>query len=94
MTSLKEQLSAYAAYHHDSRNKITHFFGVPLVMFALFLLMGWFRFMPVPDLPFMSVATVFWLAVFYGCSSLFNDIDGFGLTDSVCPGARISKTNF
>ena len=34
MTSLRDQLSAYAAYHHDTRNKITHFFGVPLVTFA------------------------------------------------------------
>ena len=63
MTSLRDQLSAYAAYHHDTRNKITHFFGVPLVTFALFILMGWFRFVASPEVPFMSVATVFWLAV-------------------------------
>ena len=40
MTSLKEQLQSYGAYHRDPRNKLTHFLGVPLVTFALFLALG------------------------------------------------------
>ena len=38
MKSLAEQLDAYAAYHHDRRNTITHFIGVPLVAFMVYVL--------------------------------------------------------
>ena len=48
MTSLKDQLVSYAAYHRDPRNKLTHFVGVPLVTFSLFLVLGWFRFVHAP----------------------------------------------
>ena len=63
MTSLKDQLVSYAAYHRDPRNKLTHFVGVPLVTFSLFLVLGWFRFVHVPDLP-ITGATIFFLVVF------------------------------
>jgi uncharacterized membrane protein YGL010W len=62
MKSLQEQLSAYGAYHRDWRNKITHFVGVPLVTFALFLFLSWFRFAPAPDLP-LTGATLLYLIV-------------------------------
>ena len=62
MTSLKEQLSSYGAYHRDPRNKLTHFVGVPLVTFSLFLLLSWFRFVPAPDWP-ITGATIFFLVV-------------------------------
>jgi uncharacterized membrane protein YGL010W len=61
--SLPEQLAAYEAYHRDPRNKLTHFFGVPLVTFALFLFLGWLRFAPAPEVPFTG-ATLFYLLVF------------------------------
>jgi uncharacterized membrane protein YGL010W len=61
--SLPEQLSAYAAYHTDPCNKITHFFGVPLVTFSLFLVLGWFRFVHAQEIPF-TAATLFYLVVF------------------------------
>ena len=51
MSSLRDQLGSYAAYHQDLRNKLTHFVGVPLVTFSLFLFLSWFRFMPTGDLP-------------------------------------------
>jgi uncharacterized membrane protein YGL010W len=63
MTSLKEQLRSYGEYHHDTRNKLTHAIGVPLVTFALFQLLGWFRFVHAPDLP-ITGATVFYMFVF------------------------------
>jgi len=62
MKSLKEQVEGYAAYHHDARNKLTHFVGVPLVTFALFVFLGWFRFVHEPAAP-LSGATVFYLVV-------------------------------
>jgi len=64
MTSLKQQVESYGAYHRDPRNKLTHFLGVPLVTFSLFLVLSWFRFVATPDLPF-SAATIFFLAVFF-----------------------------
>ena len=63
MTSLKDQLVSYAAYHRDPRNKLTHFVGVPLVTFSLFLVLGWFRFVHAPELP-ITGATIFFLVVF------------------------------
>jgi uncharacterized membrane protein YGL010W len=60
---LAEQLSAYGAYHRDWRNKLTHFVGVPLVTFALFVFLGWLRFAPAPEVPFTG-ATLFYLVVF------------------------------
>jgi uncharacterized membrane protein YGL010W len=61
--SLAEQLDAYAAYHRDSRNKLTHFLGVPLVTFAIFLFLSWLRFAPLPDVPYTG-ATLFYVIVF------------------------------
>jgi len=63
MKTLKEQMHSYAAYHRDPRNKLAHFVGVPLVTFALLLLLGWFRFAPAPDLP-LTAATIFYVVVF------------------------------
>src|SRR3954469_18036542 len=64
MTTLKQQLESYAAYHRDPRNKLTHFVGVPLVTFSLFLVLGWFRFVHAPELP-ITGATIFFLVVFF-----------------------------
>jgi uncharacterized membrane protein YGL010W len=64
MTSLQQQLDAYAAYHHDPRNKLTHFVGVPLVTFSLLVFLGWFRFVAAPDVPLLSGAALFFFVVF------------------------------
>ena len=62
MKSLAEQINAYAAYHRDPRNTITHFVGVPLVTFTIFQFLSWFRFRFTPDLP-LTGATLFYVAV-------------------------------
>jgi uncharacterized membrane protein YGL010W len=62
MTSLKQQLRSYGEYHRDTRNKLTHVIGVPLVTFSLFLVLGWFRFVHAPNHP-ITGATVFYLFV-------------------------------
>jgi uncharacterized membrane protein YGL010W len=36
-------MSFYAAYHQDSRNKATHFVGVPMIVFSLMIPLGWLR---------------------------------------------------
>src|SRR5438270_11308680 len=63
MKSLTEQVAAYEAYHRDPRNRATHFVGVPLVTFSIFLFLGWLRFVANPALPFTG-ATLFYAIVF------------------------------
>ena len=43
MQSLEQQMGFYAAYHQDPRNKATHFVGVPMIIFGLFIALGWAR---------------------------------------------------
>ena len=43
MQTLEDQMSFYAAYHQDARNKATHFVGVPLIAFSLLIPLGWLR---------------------------------------------------
>jgi uncharacterized membrane protein YGL010W len=43
MRSLEQQMSIYAAYHQDARNKATHFVGVPMIVFSLMIPLGWLR---------------------------------------------------
>lgn len=37
MRSLEQQITQYAAYHRDRRNILTHFFGVPMIVFSVVL---------------------------------------------------------
>jgi len=39
MKKLDEQMSFYLRYHRDARNKLTHFIGVPAIIFALLVAM-------------------------------------------------------
>lgn len=41
MKPLAEQLAFYRSYHRTPGCKATHFFGVPLVTFALLIALGW-----------------------------------------------------
>jgi uncharacterized membrane protein YGL010W len=61
MKTLEEQLSSYLRYHRNPKNKLTHFVGVPLIMFSLFVLLGLAR----AQLGDMSItaASVFAVAV-------------------------------
>lgn len=43
MQTLEQQMSFYAAYHQDARNKASHFVGVPMIIFGLFIALGWAR---------------------------------------------------
>ena len=40
MKTLVDQLSQYADYHRDARNILTHFFGVPMILFAVVILLS------------------------------------------------------
>jgi uncharacterized membrane protein YGL010W len=41
--TLEDQMSLYAAYHQDPRNKATHFFGVPMIIVSLFIPLAWLK---------------------------------------------------
>jgi uncharacterized membrane protein YGL010W len=57
---LAEQLASYGQYHRDRRNIKTHFVGVPLVVFGLFILLGWLR-VPLGKGLEISAAHIFFL---------------------------------
>lgn len=40
MKTLVEQLSQYADYHRDGRNILTHFVGVPMILFAVVIVLS------------------------------------------------------
>jgi uncharacterized membrane protein YGL010W len=44
MKNIEAQMSLYAAYHQDARNKATHFIGVPAIILSLFIALAWIRF--------------------------------------------------
>ena len=41
MKTLEEQMAIYAAYHRNRWNKLTHFVGVPAIVFAILIPMAW-----------------------------------------------------
>ena len=43
MKTLEDQMAVYAAYHQDTRNKATHFIGVPVIILSLFIPLSWLR---------------------------------------------------
>jgi uncharacterized membrane protein YGL010W len=43
MKPLEEQMSFYLRYHRNPKNRLTHFVGVPLIMFSLFVVLGLLR---------------------------------------------------
>lgn len=46
MKTLDQQMAAYAAYHRNRWNRLTHFIGVPAIIFAILIPMVW---VPVGD---------------------------------------------
>jgi uncharacterized membrane protein YGL010W len=40
----QRQLAMYASYHRDGRNRATHFVGIPLIVFSLFIPLAWIDF--------------------------------------------------
>ena len=64
-SNLESEIQNYLKYHTHVGNRLTHFFGIPLVLFSLFIIFAWFPFAPVP-VPF-SIATLFFMVmvVFY-----------------------------
>ena len=64
MKTLEDQMSFYAAYHQDARNKATHFVGVPLIAFSLMIPLGWLR-MDVGGFPLSAALVVTAILLLY-----------------------------
>jgi uncharacterized membrane protein YGL010W len=43
MTTFKERMAGYAAYHKHPKNKFTHLFGVPIVFWSPIIALNWIR---------------------------------------------------
>jgi uncharacterized membrane protein YGL010W len=43
MKTLDQQMAIYAAYHRNRWNKLTHFAGVPAIIFAILIPMSWIQ---------------------------------------------------
>ena len=61
MKRIEEQMSIYAAYHQDARNKATHFIGVPAIILSLYIPLAWIR-LQAGDV-YVTAAMVFTVAV-------------------------------
>lgn len=66
MKSLAQQLNIYQQYHTQKKTKITHFVGVPCIVFALMIFFGWIH-IAVPNLFEINLAwpLVIALLVYY-----------------------------
>src|SRR3989441_13201029 len=42
--TLEDQMAVYAAYHRNRWNRLTHFIGVPAIIFAILIPMSWVSF--------------------------------------------------
>ncbi|WP_114392106.1 DUF962 domain-containing protein [Oleisolibacter albus] len=68
MSKLAGHMAFYAAYHRHPHNKLTHFFGVPTIVFSLLLAMSALR-MEVAGQPvtlamaFVAVMTVYYISL-------------------------------
>ena len=58
MKNLTDHLSSYAAYHRDRRNIATHFFGIPMITFAVATLLARPVFAVVAGLPLSPAVLV------------------------------------
>jgi uncharacterized membrane protein YGL010W len=76
--SLEESLAQYAAYHRDRRNIATHFFGIPLIVFAVVLALATVEF-PVAGLAVTAAA----VAAVAACAWYFRLDAAFGAAMAV-----------
>ena len=71
MKNLTEHLASYASYHRDRRNIATHFIGIPMILFAVVVLLSRPQWMIDSALP---LSPALFAAVFSGLYYLKLDI--------------------
>lgn len=56
MKTLQQQLSNYARYHRSKRNVMTHFIGIPMIVFAIICLLARLQLFSIPSVGFSVTA--------------------------------------
>ena len=67
MKTLVDQLAQYAAYHRDPRNIQTHYVGVPMIMFAVVVLLSRWQWGSVAGWPMSAAVLAAVAATVYYC---------------------------
>jgi uncharacterized membrane protein YGL010W len=65
MKNLEQQMAFYAAYHRDARNKLSHFIGIPLIVFGVMLALSWPRLSAGSIELTPAMATTAWILIYY-----------------------------
>lgn len=93
MKTLEQHLSQYAEYHRDQRNILTHYFGIPLIVFAVLSLLSrpmFFISYPIFGELIVNPALLAWLAG----NAFYLKLDRrLGLTMVVLTGALLMGAN-
>ncbi|ATC97251.1 DUF962 domain-containing protein [Pseudoalteromonas tunicata] len=65
MKKIEQYLTSYAAYHRDPRNLTTHFFGIPLIVLSILVLMAQTSWQIAEVTINLSLIVVLFLSAFY-----------------------------
>lgn len=65
MKSLAEHMAFYSRYHRDPRNRLTHFIGVPIIIYAALVWMSYFHVPLGPVAPSIAALFVAGMLVYY-----------------------------
>lgn len=63
-----EQMAMYSAYHRHAYNRVTHFFGIPMIVLAIFIPLSWVQLFTLwGGETVVTLATVLWFGtgIFY-----------------------------
>jgi uncharacterized membrane protein YGL010W len=64
MKTLLDQLSSYGSYHTKLVTKITHYIGIPMVVFSILIALAWVH-LSIP--PYVHINLAWLLSFFLGC---------------------------
>jgi uncharacterized membrane protein YGL010W len=64
MKTLEQQMAVYSAYHRNRWNRLTHFIGVPVIIFSILIPMAWLR-LPLGGVEITGAAVFVAVVLFY-----------------------------
>jgi uncharacterized membrane protein YGL010W len=64
MKTLEQQMAVYSAYHRNRWNRLTHFIGVPVIIFSILVPMAWLR-LPLGYVEITGAAVFVAVVLFY-----------------------------
>lgn len=88
MKTVDEQMAFYEAYHKHPLNKLTHFVGIPAIVFSLLVPLGWV------GVPVGGMTLTLAMLVVAGLVEYYFVLDrAFGLTMAVVLGALLAAAH-